>query len=117
MLSAPPFKPLTKDDVADALGVSTRTVENWVKDGTLPSPRKLGNRVYWHPRTFYEWLDRVLADDPSHAETAIESEGHRQAAVAERGVDKRRRQSPASPKSEVKTLRARDQAKLDALVD
>ena len=29
------FKPLTKDDIADVLGVSGRTIENWVSDGTL----------------------------------------------------------------------------------
>lgn len=51
------FKPLTKENVAEVLGISLRTVENWVNDGTLIAPRKLGNRVYWHPSAFYEWLD------------------------------------------------------------
>lgn len=46
------FKPLTKEHIADVLGVSLRTIENWVGDGTLPAPKKLGNRVYWHPNAF-----------------------------------------------------------------
>lgn len=66
MTTTAPFKPLTKDAVADLLGVSIRTVENWVNDGTLPSPSKLGARVYWHPTSFYAWLDKTL----SHATAA-----------------------------------------------
>ena len=51
-----PFRPLKKEDVADVLGVSVRTVENWVDDGLLIAPKKLGNRVSWHPTAFYGWL-------------------------------------------------------------
>ena len=47
------FKPLTKEHIADVPGISFRTIENWVGDGTLPAPKKLGNRVYWHPNAFY----------------------------------------------------------------
>ena len=54
------FKPLSKNDVADVLGVCLRTVENWVNEGDLPAPAKLGNRCYWHPTTFYAWLERRL---------------------------------------------------------
>ena len=56
------FKPLSKNDVADVLGVSVRTLENWVNEGNLPAPAKLGNRCYWHPKTFYAWLERRLLD-------------------------------------------------------
>jgi predicted DNA-binding transcriptional regulator AlpA len=56
------FKPLSKNDVADVLGVSVRTLENWVNEGSLPAPAKLGNRCYWHPKTFYAWLERRLLD-------------------------------------------------------
>ncbi|MFO1291747.1 MAG: helix-turn-helix domain-containing protein [Rubrivivax sp.] len=57
------FKPMSKNDVADVLGVSLRTIENWVNDRTLPAPTKLGNRCYWHPVAFYAWLDRRLLGD------------------------------------------------------
>ena len=63
-----PFTPLTKEAVADSLGVSKRTVENWVADGTLPAPRKLGNRVYWHPEVYYDWLSRRLKEDEPRAD-------------------------------------------------
>ena len=54
------FKALCKVDIADVLGVSIRTVENWVGEGKVPRPVSLGNRVYWHPVLFFEWLDQHL---------------------------------------------------------
>ncbi len=62
------FKPLCKDDIAEVLGVSIRTVENWVGEGKLPRPVPMGHRVYWHPVLFFEWLDQHLrseAEKPS----------------------------------------------------
>ncbi|WP_374710117.1 helix-turn-helix transcriptional regulator [Burkholderia thailandensis] len=56
------FTPLTKQAVADVLGISVRSVENWINDGTLPAPVKLGNRVYWHPDVFFGWLSRRLLE-------------------------------------------------------
>ncbi|KUY86657.1 AlpA family transcriptional regulator [Burkholderia sp. RF4-BP95] len=56
------FTPLTKQAVADVLGISVRSVENWINDGTLPAPVKLGNRVYWHPEVFFGWLSRRLLE-------------------------------------------------------
>lgn len=113
MNQASAFKPLTKDDIAGVLGVSSRTIEHWVNDGTLPAPRRLGNRVYWHPGVFYGWLEhRLVADEPgelaqpSAAIPAAPTEPVR--APVHRG---------AMPvKTEVERLRRRDQAKLDALI-
>lgn len=110
------FKPLTKDDIAEVLGVSLRTVENWVNEGTLPAPRKLGNRVYWHPNTFYGWLDRYLTGPVQDCslQTGPDSRQH--------VVSKNERVKPAPSsktkegKSERDRLRAREQAKLDALL-
>ncbi|KGS44868.1 prophage CP4-57 regulatory family protein [Burkholderia pseudomallei ABCPW 107] len=56
------FTPLTKQTVADVLGICVRSVENWINDGTLPAPVKLGNRVYWHPDVFFGWLSRRLLE-------------------------------------------------------
>ncbi len=56
MTSNPGFQPLTKEDVAKILGISARCIENWVNNGTLIAPAKLGNRVYWHPDVFFKWL-------------------------------------------------------------
>ncbi|MBO7820339.1 helix-turn-helix transcriptional regulator [Burkholderia pseudomallei] len=56
------FTPLTKQAVADVLGISVRSVENWINDGTLPAPVKLGNRVYWHPDVFFGWLSQRLLE-------------------------------------------------------
>ena len=71
MTASAPFTPLTKQAVADSLGISIRTVENWINDGILPAPAKLGNRVYWHPDVYYAWLSRRLKEEPV-AESPIE---------------------------------------------
>ena len=58
-----PFKPLTKEDVADVLGITTRCVEKWVDQGVIPRWQKLGDRSLWHPDVFYGWLHRHLRGD------------------------------------------------------
>ena len=55
-----PLAPLFKADVARTLGVSTRTIEMWATQGLMPAPARIGGRVYWHPATFYAWLDKRL---------------------------------------------------------
>lgn len=54
------FVPLTKEDVADLFRVTTRTIENWIEQEGLPLPVPIGNRVYWHPDVFFEWLEQRL---------------------------------------------------------
>lgn len=56
------FIPLTKQAVADILGISVRSVENWINEGILPAPAKLGGRVYWHPDVFYGWMSKRLQE-------------------------------------------------------
>lgn len=106
MNTANAFKPLTKDDIAVCLNVSLRTVENWVGDGTLPSPKKLGNRVYWHPDVFYAWLSKRLMDE---GERDVDAE-----AAVTQNVNRNVQSKPV--KSEVDRLRAKDQAKLERLL-
>lgn len=55
-----PFRPLTKSDVAEVLGVSIRTIENLVKSERMPAPGHIGGRALWHPELFYSWLDAEL---------------------------------------------------------
>lgn len=50
------LKLLTKADAADILGVCTKTVDNYIREGLLPSPRPLGSREYWHPQAFERFL-------------------------------------------------------------
>lgn len=57
-----PFTPLSKQAVADLLDISIRSVENWINEGILPAPAKLGNRVFWHPDAFYGWLSLRLLE-------------------------------------------------------
>lgn len=106
------FKPLSKDDIAGVLGVSCRTIENWVNDGTLPAPKRLGNRVYWHPGVFFGWLEqRLVSDETATPSQPLASESpQEQPAVP--------RQSRARHgRTDIERLRSRDQAKLRALAD
>jgi excisionase family DNA binding protein len=38
---------LTKQEVADVLRVSVRTVTTYMKNNVLPEPRKLGGKLLW----------------------------------------------------------------------
>jgi excisionase family DNA binding protein len=106
------FKPLTKDDIAEVLGVSLRTIENWVSDGTLPSPRKLGNRVFWHPTIFYAWLECVLT-----TEDATELTGTQPTSYATDTHLARKPKARAKPAgTELEKLRARENAKLEHML-
>ena len=116
MTIAVAFKPLTKEDIADVLGISLRTVENWVTEGTLLPPKKIGTRVYWHPSAFYAWLDQCLTgtdatDAPStmSAPESMETDGNA------KGLP--RKKTAKEAKTELSSLRSRGDAKLEALLN
>ncbi len=110
-----PFRPLSKEEIADVLGVSSRTVENWVNDGIVPAPKKLGNRVYWHPNVFYAWLDAYLLSDSLGAEVGLDVANAPQARAD--GVKRTRHlKDPESATGELSKLRANSAAKLAALM-
>lgn len=64
-----PFTPLSKQAVADLLDISVRSVENWINEGILPAPAKLGNRVFWHPEAFYGWLSKRLLEPAAEVQS------------------------------------------------
>jgi predicted DNA-binding transcriptional regulator AlpA len=107
------FKPLSKEDLAEVLGVSTRTVENWVNDGVLPPPTKLGNRVYWHPVNFYDWLGNRLSGKSATVDAQPESSTT--VVEPECGSVKVRSQ-PATVKTELSKVRNRTQSQLEKLM-
>lgn len=102
-----PFKPLTQPDAAEILGISIRTVQNWIDEGILKAPRKIGGRVYWHPAVFYGWLEQQLC-------CPDESPAARQGGPTP--AKSRAEKSPLPVKSEKERLRARDEDKLAALL-
>ena len=95
MANAAPFKPLTKDDVASILGVSSRTIETWVVQRTIPAPCPIGGRVFWHPDVFYAWLDQRLRvqvfEDEVKASMPPGSDSNRPRASAEDRVRRQRK--------------------------
>jgi len=127
MTASAAFKPMSKDDVADVLGVSLRTVENWVNDGTLPAPAKLGNRCYWLPSLFYSWLERrlgggaaVVADMTYAAGAPAEAAPPLQAPQAVPMPEAVRTVQPKKQVSKraasVERMRAKDAAEVQALM-
>ncbi|MDR3369063.1 helix-turn-helix domain-containing protein [Rhodoferax sp.] len=111
MTSPAPFRPMSKDEIADVLGVSARTVENWVNDGIVPAPKKLGNRVYWHPNVFYAWLDAYLLSDCLGTEVGPDVANAPQAKTD--GIKQARHsKDPESATGEIAKLRANTAAKL-----
>lgn len=68
-----PFKPVSKGDAAELLGVSTKTIDNYIRAGLLPAPRPFGGRELWHPDAFYTCLRDALmpaASTPADEQTA-----------------------------------------------
>jgi hypothetical protein len=67
-----PFRPMTKADVAEVLGVCTKTVEAWERARIIPPGQRLGAFVFWHPHVFYAWLDkRLKGQEPTHDAVAV----------------------------------------------
>jgi excisionase family DNA binding protein len=64
-MSTTPFKPITREEAAEILSVSSGTLDAMIEDGVLSRPRQLGDcrRLYWHPDVFYEHLHRLLCVD------------------------------------------------------
>lgn len=104
MTTSSAFTPLTKQAVADSLGISIRSVENWINDGTLPAPAKLGNRVYWHPDVYFTWLSQRLKVESSVEHPLQPTE-----------VPAPARRAPASADKTVASLRASTERKLARL--
>ncbi|MFH1818721.1 MAG: helix-turn-helix domain-containing protein [Pseudomonadota bacterium] len=111
-----PFKPISKLDAADILGVTVRTIENHIAAGMLPRPAAIGNRRYWHPDDFYACLERALRKgeaSPVDAERR-QVDGSEEAAYQQvlGSVEPRRRPSRGGAKaSAVERTRARDEVR------
>lgn len=70
-MSVTPFKPLTKADAAQVLGVCTKSIDNYIRDGLLPQPARFAGRDLWHPDDFYGFLSDKLRG--SQAVSMVES--------------------------------------------
>lgn len=47
---------LTKKEVADLLRVSIRTISNYMVDGLIPVPKRLGRKVLWDEDELIWWI-------------------------------------------------------------
>jgi predicted DNA-binding transcriptional regulator AlpA len=53
----PPKRMLSRRDVADMFGVSPETVGEWVRRGLLPSPLRIGRKLFWTPEAIAALLE------------------------------------------------------------
>lgn len=51
----------TKQEVAKKFGVTTRTVDRWVRQGQIPAPLKIGRQRLWHQPTVNKLLSEAQA--------------------------------------------------------
>lgn len=70
-MSVAPFKPVTKADAAQVLGVCTKSIDNYIRDGLLPQPARFAGRDLWHPDDFYGFLSAKLRS--GQATSTVES--------------------------------------------
>lgn len=47
---------LTREEAAKILDISLVTLHQWVKDGRIPTPKKIGKRVYFLKQGFTDFL-------------------------------------------------------------
>lgn len=59
------FKLITKARAADMFGVDVKTIDNYIKAGELPAPKKFVSKEYWHPADFEAFLDRTFRAAPA----------------------------------------------------
>lgn len=67
-------KLVTKADAADVFHVCIKTIDNYIRDGRLPTPVQFGSKDYWHPADFEAFLDATFRRSafPSHAPEIVE---------------------------------------------
>lgn len=107
MASHAPFSPLTKQDVAQVLNVTTRTIENWTAAGIVPAPTTLGGRVFWHPDIFYAWLDTRLREGASTSAVAS----------SEQNIPQKPKKATSRCTTEQELLRRQNSKRLAAIDD
>jgi len=81
------FIPPWQDTVTLAmhLSCSPNTVENWVRDGILPPPRKRGAKLMWYWPEVNDWMMEGRQDGPPN-----DAKGARDAVRREREADNAR---------------------------
>jgi predicted DNA-binding transcriptional regulator AlpA len=52
---------MTKSDVCGVLGISERTLENYVRVGRFPRPVFIGKRALWAQEAVKRWREQVFA--------------------------------------------------------
>jgi hypothetical protein len=54
------LKLVTKEIAAEVFSVSVKTIDNYIKDGLLPPPKRFVSKEYWHPDDFRTFLARTF---------------------------------------------------------
>lgn len=63
----PDLKFLTPAQVAERVGVSTKTLDRWRLEGTGPTFQRAGRRVLYYTASVIEWEDTLARTSTSEA--------------------------------------------------
>jgi excisionase family DNA binding protein len=47
---------LTRQETAERMGVHPNSIYDMIQRGSIPAPRKIGKRKFWHERDLYEFF-------------------------------------------------------------
>ncbi len=60
-------------EVAEWLGVSSRSIRNWWSDGRFPAPMRLGARLRWSEKQIIDFLEQASTEAQRQTEALAES--------------------------------------------
>lgn len=58
------------EDLAERFRVSEQTIRRWHREGRLPRPQRIGQRLFWPEAEFNQWLSTRVAAELHDAENA-----------------------------------------------
>jgi excisionase family DNA binding protein len=50
-------KHLSAEEIIEKLGISRKTLDNWIEKGQFPKPFKIGRRIFWKESEIEEYLE------------------------------------------------------------
>lgn len=65
-ISPAPTEYATKQELANMLRVTTRTITNYVNGGALPAPTKVGRKALWNRESLKDFLKAQAEDTRSN---------------------------------------------------
>lgn len=107
------LKLVTKDIAAEVFSVSVKTIDNYIRDGLLPQPKRFVSKEYWHPDDFRAFLAQTFRSEPaaSHQVTGVTQEPVTELASSEPSASRRAQQRKTAVRVKDTSPVARERAR------